>query len=210
MKTNRRDFILGGLSGGLALPFARMPLLRAAQAADKTIVIVQLRGGSDATNTLAPAENPVYHAARPTLRVQPLAQYGVGRDPVVGNLFLNQGMLAFKQLFDAGRLALIRGVGYPNHNLSHFGSEDVWYSADPTVTNGTVAGWLGNYFRRAYQVGFVIPALVASGEMNKSFTGFTGVPSVGDVANFTVKTDPARVGLDDLLLEQVMVQNASA
>src|SRR5688572_26715801 len=120
MKMNRRDFILGGLSGGLAVPFARMPLLRAAQAGEKTIVILQLRGGNDSTNTLAPAESPIYQAARPTLRIAAQASLGVGRDPVVGNLYLNPGMTAFKQLFDAGKLALISGVGYPNHNLSHF------------------------------------------------------------------------------------------
>ena len=38
-------------------------------------------------------------------------------------------MTALKTLFDTGKVAVVNGVGYPNQNLSHFRSEDIWFGA---------------------------------------------------------------------------------
>jgi uncharacterized protein (DUF1501 family) len=40
-------------------------------------------------------------------------------------------------------MAPIVGVGYPNPNLSHFTSMDIWHRADPTLVKSE--GWLGTY-----------------------------------------------------------------
>ena len=67
-----------------------------------------------------------------------------GVSTIISNQFgLHPAMAEIKQLYDDGRVALVLGVGYPNPNLSHFLSMDVWHTAD---ANGSGSrGWLGRY-----------------------------------------------------------------
>src|SRR5262249_14414784 len=53
-------------------------------------------------------------------------------------------MTALKGLYDAGRVAILLGVGYANSSLSHFTGMDIWQTADPLNGSDTV-GWLGKY-----------------------------------------------------------------
>ena len=60
-----------------------------------------------------------------------------------GKLGFNPVMTGLKSLWDANRLAVIEGVSYPNPNLSHFTSRDIWHTADPALAQRR--GWLGRY-----------------------------------------------------------------
>jgi len=63
---------------------------------------------------------------------------------------LNPAMTGFKELFDAGHLSVVNGVGYPNPNRSHFRATEIWQTAsdeDKYLTDG----WLGRYFDNACQ-----------------------------------------------------------
>src|SRR6202011_5270389 len=53
--------------------------------------------------------------------------------------------------FDAGQLAIVQGVGYPNPNLSHFASMSIWETA--SINRGIGDGWLGRYLNYLDQVG---------------------------------------------------------
>jgi len=57
---------------------------------------------------------------------------------------LHPDLTEFKSMFDAGELAVLQGVGYPNPNRSHFRAMEIWQTADPTHPPKT--GWLGRYF----------------------------------------------------------------
>jgi uncharacterized protein (DUF1501 family) len=48
-----------------------------------------------------------------------------------------------KQIFDAGRLALLQRTGYPNQSRSHFQGTDIWATANPENQQGF--GWVGRY-----------------------------------------------------------------
>jgi uncharacterized protein (DUF1501 family) len=48
-------------------------------------------------------------------------------------------------LYDAGQLAVIQGVGYPNPNRSHFRSTEIWQTAADSEKI-EASGWLGRYF----------------------------------------------------------------
>ncbi len=64
---------------------------------------------------VVPYTNDFYYRARPTI--------GVAANqvlPLNDTLGLNPALAGFKSLFDAGRLSVINGVGYPNPNRSHF------------------------------------------------------------------------------------------
>src|SRR5262249_18066940 len=83
-----------------------------------------------------PYTDDLYYKNRPTLRI-PKEQV-IKIDDAVG---LNPGMASFKKMIDAGELAAVQGVGYPNPDRSHFESMDVWQSGDPKRQINT--GWIG-------------------------------------------------------------------
>src|ERR1035437_10162206 len=152
----RRDFLRSTVLGGalawtvptfLANTFAALQAEaadRATQTAtgrDSTIlVILQMAGGNDGLNTVVPVTNDYYHRARPRIG---LAESKVLR--LNNEIGLHPGLTGFKELYDAGRLAIVQGVGYPNPNRSHFRSTEIWQTASDSGRFERY-GWLGRYF----------------------------------------------------------------
>ena len=110
----------------------------AAPGRPKSLVMLRLYGGSDGLNTVIPFTNGKYYENRPTLAV-PANQVL----PLNGTLGLHPRMTQLKSHFDAGRLAVVQSVGYPDPSLSHFRSEVIWQNADPVGLPST--GWVGRY-----------------------------------------------------------------
>ena len=52
-------------------------------------------------------------------------------------------MRASKEQFDAGELAIVNGVGYPNPNRSHFESLEIWHRGLRDSKRESGAGWIG-------------------------------------------------------------------
>jgi uncharacterized protein (DUF1501 family) len=102
---------------------------------DHTLVIVELGGGNDGLNTVIPLNDGAYHDLRPTLAVAAPIELG-------GGIGLHPKLAKLAKRFDDGQVAIVEGVGYPEPDLSHFGSFDIWWSA--RGGSGT-AGWLGRY-----------------------------------------------------------------
>jgi uncharacterized protein (DUF1501 family) len=105
----------------------------------RILVVLQLAGGNDGLNTLVPYADDAYHRLRPRLALKPAAVRKL--DDYCG---LNPAMPYFGELFAAGDLAVVQGVGYPNPNRSHFVSTSVWETGSPDGRSNT--GWLGRYF----------------------------------------------------------------
>ncbi|MDG4823993.1 DUF1501 domain-containing protein [Asanoa sp. WMMD1127] len=107
-----------------------------------TLVLVTLYGGNDGLNTVVPYADAAYQDARPDIA------YDAGEvlrlDDATG---LNPALKGFQRLFTEDRLAIVRGVGYPKPDRSHFRSMDIWQTADP-VRPGTT-GWLGRWLDTA-------------------------------------------------------------
>ncbi len=146
---SRRNFLkesLAVVSYGLAVPsiFSRAVVAAAEENYDvsvsgKTLVVVQLAGGYDGLNVVVPYGDPQYRDLRPTL--------GVAESDLLtldGDVALPASMSAFKGLYDAGKVAVVQGVGYPNPNYSHFKAMDIWQTAD--LDGQAQDGWLGRYF----------------------------------------------------------------
>jgi len=86
---------------------------------DATILVVlQMAGGNDGLNTVVPYADDFYHNARPKIGLS--AQLVLNLNGAVG---FHGAMKGFKELYDAGNLAVVQGVGYPNPNRSHFRSD---------------------------------------------------------------------------------------
>ncbi len=150
--SSRRQFIrqsVGAFAGFLAIDSIFARAARAADAvttpgsaATRVLLVVNLQGGNDGLNTVVPYGDPAYYAARPTINV---ATGEVLRlDSHIG---LNPKLAGLKALFDQQRVAILQGVHYPNPNLSHFRSTEIWQTAAPETILET--GWAGRYLDAA-------------------------------------------------------------
>lgn len=138
----RRSFLKSSSLIALA-PTVPGFLARIAQAAEpaqdsRVLVVVQLDGGNDALNTIVPYADPSYGKLRQRLRLDPKSLVKV--NDAIG---LHPQLRPLDKLLQAGYLAVIPGVGYPNPNRSHFRSMAIWQTArfDPEEHNGN--GWIG-------------------------------------------------------------------
>lgn len=146
--TRRRFLMLSGVAaaGGLAYGATRLDwsdLMTAAQTnplqlGSGVLVVVTLYGGNDGINTVIPAADPAYQRSRPELAYQQHEVLDLGE-----GLGLNPGMSGMKTLWDEKRLAIVRGVGYPQPDHSHFRSMAIWQTASPDTS--VPSGWLGRW-----------------------------------------------------------------
>ena len=105
-------------------------------AKDPVLAVLSLSGGNDGLNTVIPRNSSLYRDFRPTL--------GVPEDqiiPITDELGFHPTMAPLKKFWDAGKLAIFVGIGYPTPSYSHFRSMDIWHTCEPEII-GT-EGWLG-------------------------------------------------------------------
>lgn len=118
------------------------------------LVVIHLAGGNDYLNTVVPFADPLYHQARPTLGLSPEIDLPAvsrpGRDdlpagpsvlPLDDRLGFHGALGPFRDLYEAGKLAVFLGIGYPDRSRSHFRSLDIWHTAEPVKAINE--GWLG-------------------------------------------------------------------
>ncbi len=154
---SRRDFLSGlgktfagafMLAGTPIRAFAESPLLNQLRNADsdRILVLVQLNGGNDGLNTVIPFENDIYYQERPSLAIDKVTAQGfdVGQD-----MGLHPSLAYFNAAFQDGNMALLQNVGYPDPNLSHFRSTDIWMSGSSSETV-VQTGWLGRHLDLQY------------------------------------------------------------
>ena len=142
----RRRFLQGTLAAGgatgLSLTTSAFDALAAAAtplgSTERILVTVFLNGGNDHLNTLIPAEDGAYRAARGSLAVSVNSSHAVG-----DGLYLHPNLGRLKDRYDAGQVALIRGVGEASDDRSHFTSMATWMSGIKNMIPPT--GWLGRY-----------------------------------------------------------------
>ncbi|MDY3561889.1 DUF1501 domain-containing protein [Gemmata sp. JC673] len=104
----------------------------------RVLVVVEMDGGNDALNTVVPHADEAYIRLRPKLNVNPANVVkltdGVGLHPALRPL---------DKLLQAGHLAVVPGVGYPNPSRSHFDSMATWHTAGLDAEARKGYGWLG-------------------------------------------------------------------
>ena len=136
----RREFLkyAGLISASATVPLLTPEILFAANGAsqNKIVVLVELKGGNDGFNTLVPYADKLYYKHRPRIAIQQRQVLRLNNE--VG---LHPQMKALMPLWNAGNMAWVQGVGYPNPVLSHFRSMDIWNSAS-NANQVIEAGWL--------------------------------------------------------------------
>jgi len=166
---SRRKFLQlsGAAAVGAAAPLLTMEdIAHAAQArplplGTPILIMVTLYGGNDGLNTVVPYTDPIYFSSRPDISYAP--EKVLKLDEQLG---LNPAMTGIKSLWDQKKVAIVRGVGYPKPNHSHFTSMAIWQSGAPISRLNS--GWLGRWVESqevdpmlAISLGSVLPPLLA-------------------------------------------------
>lgn len=142
MSTNRRDFLkLLGTAGVVSLAGPAPSLWSSALGAEaakseRVLVQIQMAGGNDGLNTVIPFGDDAYLKARPALAIGKGAALKLN-----DTLGLHPAMSGFRDLWEASRLAIVQGVGYPKPDRSHFRSMDIWQAAH--FSERIPTGWVG-------------------------------------------------------------------
>lgn len=169
--SSRRSFLrtCAGVGGaGLLVGTSNLAwpdLMRVADASPRPddagiLVLITLYGGNDGINTLVPLQDDAYHDARPELAYSPDELLALDEE-----FGLNPEMSGFAKMFRSNSLAIVRGVGYPNPDRSHFRSMDIWQCG--STDNGVATGWVGRWLDSngqdpllALNIGTVLPRLM--------------------------------------------------
>ncbi len=173
----RRKFLQ--LTSGAVAVGATAPLLSMSEIAQAAIdrplpagtpilVVVTLYGGNDGLNTVIPFTDPIYFSSRPQISYKAETLL-----PLDAELALNPAMKGVKALWDQKKVAIIRGVGYPDPDRSHFSSMAKWQTASPARHINT--GWLGRWVDSqeedpmlAISLGSVLPPMLAGAKRSGS------------------------------------------
>jgi uncharacterized protein (DUF1501 family) len=190
MTISRRRFLQGtcaATAASFVAPrwLAAGPASATASATDTILVIVQMSGGNDGLNTIVPINDPIYRTARPRVALTPAQTLRV--DDRTG---LHPNLTTLYSHLNAGRLAVIQGVGYPVPDLSHFRSMDIWESA--VAERVESSGWISRALDSLYSNDVTTMHALAFGyDVPTAFQGgIVPTPVVADPNDFDFFTDP--------------------
>ncbi len=104
-----------------------MPVLPSTSAT-RTLFLVELKGGNDGLNTVVPHADPLYAQYRPTIAIKSADVL-----PLSDHIGLHPALAPLHAMWGKGELAVVQGVGYPQPNLSHFRSIEIWETASKSA-----------------------------------------------------------------------------
>ena len=155
VKAGAAALAFGTLGRQASVAFAAVP---EGSAYRNLLVLVELKGGNDGLNTLVPIDDPAYARLRPKL--------AIARDVAVrlaDRAALHPALAPLVPTWERRQLAILQGVGYPDPNLSHFRSIEIWETgsrSDQVLADG----WLARAFaRRPVPPGFAADGVVIGG-----------------------------------------------
>jgi uncharacterized protein (DUF1501 family) len=221
MPISRRDFLLR--SAGFVSVSAMVPRWAVAgtrmfeesvgsDAPGRTLVVLELMGGNDGLNTLVPYTDNAYAQVRSRIGIpagsvlQITPKLGLNGMTITGGT--TPAMAGIKALWDASRVAILEGVGYPNSSLSHFTGRDIWHTADPTLAQRN--GWLGRWADAVIgnSANPLSCAAVSQTLPRTLLADKVSVPSFVDIATYAYRTDGAYPGDGTNQMNAFLAQSA--
>lgn len=145
---SRRRFLQYTLAGaavagtGVSLGFHNAFGAGSLQPGERILVLVELLGGNDGLDTVAPVDSGRYRDLRGGLAVAPEEGHRIGE-----GLALHPSLGYLKQRYDRGDVAIVQGIGYADSTLSHFDSMALWMGGEHGLIPGRrpETGWIGRY-----------------------------------------------------------------
>jgi uncharacterized protein (DUF1501 family) len=104
----------------------------------RTVVLVELKGGNDGLNTLIPFTDPLYYKLRPSIAIP-----SKKLTPITSSLAMHPAMQPLQKYWKNKDIAWIQGLGYPHSNRSHFRSIDIWDTAT-NYNQRSDEGWIAH------------------------------------------------------------------
>jgi uncharacterized protein (DUF1501 family) len=147
-------FTLGGIPIRL---MAENSLTRMAEQStnDRVLIILQLHGGNDGLNSIIPVESyDLYYRWRANIAIPASNSLRkmIALDstlPSEAQVGLHPDMIAMKDLYDRGRMAVVQGVSYKNNNGSHFRGRDISFMGGG-FDDYFSSGWVGRYLQQEF------------------------------------------------------------
>lgn len=160
---SRRRFLSALGAGAAALPLITTPGFVAASGRTPTsgniLVLIELAGGNDGLNTVAPLSDPRYRHLRPTIGLG--TREALTLDADTG---LHPEMRGMANLWERGDMRIVEGVGYPDPSRSHFRSIEIWNSGLGSDVL-TSRGWVSQGFEGQVPASADAAGLVLGGDM---------------------------------------------
>jgi len=184
-KWSRRNFLFtaGLAAAGASLMFGRTnvkafspsPLMAALNNTntDRVLVLIRLKGGNDGLSTIIPLYDYAnYQAYRPDIHI-PMSEV-ITLDANAEHGIPNT-LAPIHPLWLDGKMKIAHNISYPNQNLSHFRSSDIWASGSD-YNEVVSTGWLGRFFEQEYPAYIaappsIPPAIQIGSESNLIFRG---------------------------------------
>ena len=140
--STRREFLR--LVASTATLAALPPSAFARSGQGRLLLLVELKGGNDSLNTLAPYQARRYREARPTLALKSGEVIDLGQ-----GFGMHPSLRPLHTFWKAGEMAWIHGLGYAPPNRSHFRSMDIWNSASTNKAEQD-RGWLSRILPQGF------------------------------------------------------------
>jgi uncharacterized protein (DUF1501 family) len=122
---------------------------------DRVLIILQLHGGNDGLNSIIPVEAyDLYYQWRANIAIpaKNSLRKMIPLDstlPSGAQVGLHPDMIAMKDLYDRGRMAVVQGVSYKNNNGSHFRGRDISFMGGG-FDDYFSSGWVGRYLQQEF------------------------------------------------------------
>lgn len=148
---NRRHFLHAGVMATAAPLLGQLNGVTWAQAAaakeaegryQNLLILIELKGANDGLNTVVPYTNPRYAQLRPRIALATDQVLKISEREA-----LHPGLNPLMALWQNKELAIVQGLGYPNPNLSHFRSIEIWDTASKSEEY-LDAGWVARAFQQ--------------------------------------------------------------
>jgi uncharacterized protein (DUF1501 family) len=158
-----------------------------------------MAGGNDGLNTVIPFTDSLYRQMRPTLAI-PDANV-LHLDTRLG---LHPNLQPLKTFWDAGHLAIVEGVGYPNQSLSHFQAMDIWQTLD--LNGNGSEGWLGKLVSGLVdEAGHPFKALDVGTATAQALRSISAqVPTLATTKSYAIAADPSDPDRGNARLQALM------
>lgn len=193
MNWNRRAFLKGSALALLSCGWGGTPLFltRAASAQGKkrkVLVTLFQRGAMDGLMAVQPLGHSSLEKLRPGL-ILPHR----GTDSTLeldGNFGLHPSLASLRPYFQEKTLAIVHGVGSPNHTRSHFDAQDYMESGTPE-RKGTPSGWLNRASGLLGHEATPFRSVALTDSTPKSLYGSEPTLAISSLEDFRMKSSSA-------------------
>jgi uncharacterized protein (DUF1501 family) len=128
-------------------PIVHSLLNQALGSEDRVLVIIYLNGGNDGLNTVIPLNfYSKYYNLRSNIAIPESKVLRLDGTTETG---FHPAMTGMRDLFNQGKLAIVHSTAYPNPDLSHFRSTDIWMTG-VDYDQYASTGWAGRYLENRF------------------------------------------------------------